>query len=159
MGYPPQGAAIDASAIISGIIDESHIPHTFSLDMTLNARGLGSGLRLLYVGDETEKNVYGAVESEIKNFRMVYTTSHGRKFARMYFMGEAYVTGGTGYLKVSIDGGASQTVWTITATDYTFHKGYIDVSWTDDTIHTISIRLVNSGDYYTYNKTMEAYVQ
>jgi hypothetical protein len=149
---------LDASKIISGIFDEARIPHTFNLDVAFNSRGLGSGLRLLYVGDETEKSVYGTGETEIKTFRMIYDTSHGRKFARIYFVGEAYVTGGTGYLNVSIDGAASQTVWTITATSYALHEGYIDVSWTDDTVHTISIRLVNSGSYYTYNRTLEVYV-
>jgi hypothetical protein len=150
---------LDASKIISGIFDEGRIPHTFDLDVAFNSRGLGSGLRLMYVGDETEKSVYGTGETEIKTFRMIYDTSHGRNFARVYFIGEAYVTGGTGYLKVSIDGAASQTVWTITATSYALHEGYIDVSWTDDTVHTISIRLVNTGSYTTFNRTLEVYVQ
>jgi hypothetical protein len=128
-------------------------------DARATGRGLGSGLRMLYVGDETEKSVYGTTETEIKNFRMVYNTSHGRKYARIFFTGEAYVTGGTGYLKVSIDGAASTTVWTITATSYALHEGYVDVSWTDDTIHTISIRLANSGSYNTYNRTIEIYCE
>ena len=122
-------------------------------------QGLGSGLRLLYVGDETEKSVYGTTETEIKTFRMILNTSHGRKFTRIYFIGEAYVTGGTGYMTVSIDGGASQTVWHITAASYALHEGYIDVSWSDDTVHTISIRLYNSGSYTTYQRTIEVYVE
>jgi len=116
------------------------------------------GLRFLYVGDETEKNVYGTTETEIKIFRMILNSLHGRKFARIHFIGEAKVTGGTGYMKVSIDGGASQTVWTITSTDYSLHAGFIDVAWADNSIHTISIRLQNSGSYYTYNRTIEIYV-
>jgi hypothetical protein len=150
---------LDASKIVSGIFDEARIPHTFNLDVTFNSRGLGAGLRMLYAGDETEKSVSGTTETEIKTFRMIYNTSHGRKYTRVYFIGEAYVTGGTGYMKVSIDGAASTTVWTITATSYALHEGYIDVSWSDDSIHTVSVRLANSGSYTTYNRTLEVYTE
>jgi hypothetical protein len=115
---------------------------------------------MLYVGDETEKNVYGTTETEIKTFRMIRNTSHGRDYARIYFTGEARVSAGTGYLRVSIDGAASTIVWTITSTSYALHEGYIDVSWSDDSIHTISIRLSNTGaSNYTYNRTLETAVE
>ena len=145
--------------ITNGRVLQNIVDGHFSGNAEVLGRGLGSGLRMLYVGDETEKSVYGTTETEIKTFRMILNTSHGRRYSRIYFVGEAYVTGGTGYMKVSIDGGTSQTVWTITSTSYALHEGYIDVSWGDDTIHTISIRLANSGSYYTYNRTIEIYVE
>lgn len=116
--------------------------------------------RMLYVGDETEKNVTGTVETEIKNFRMIRNISHGKKYSRIYFIGEAKVSAGIGNLKVSIDGGASTVVWTITGTSYALYEGYIDVDWADDTIHTISVRLVNdTGGQTTYNRTLEACIK
>jgi hypothetical protein len=113
----------------------------------------------LYAGDETEKSVYGTTEAEVKFLRMINSPGYGFNITRLYFIGEAYVTGGTGYMRVSIDGASSVVVWTITSTSYAPQKGYIDVSWGADTIHTISIRLVNSSSYYTYNRTIEIYVQ
>jgi hypothetical protein len=118
-----------------------------------------SDLRFLYAGDETEKSVYGTTEAEVKFLRMINSPGYGFNITRLYFIGEAYVTGGTGYMRVSIDGASSVVVWTITSTSYAPQKGYIDVSWGTDTIHTISIRLVNSSSYYTYNRTIEIYVQ
>lgn len=115
------------------------------------------GVRLLYVGDETEKNVVGSVETEIKTFRVIRDDSHGVKPTRLYFVGEAKVTAGTGYLKVSVNGAASSTVWTFTNTSYAHQAGYVDLSLSDDTINTISVRLDNSGANTTHNRTLEAY--
>lgn len=123
------------------------------------SRGTGAGLRLLYAGDETEKTVSGAVETEIKFFRMVLNTVSGRNFTRLFFIGEAYVTGGTGYLQVSIDSAPSVAVWTFANLSYAPQQGFIDVSWSNNTIHTISVRLRNSGSFVTYNRTLEAYVE
>ncbi len=117
------------------------------------------GYRIMYVGDETVKSVVGAVSTEIKNFRILRSDSHGVKPTRLYFTGEAYVTAGTGYLKVSINGAAEVTVWTFTDVAYAYQEGSLDLALGDDTVNTVSIRLDNTGGgNTTYNRTIEAYV-
>ena len=114
-----------------------------------------------YTGDDTVKSIVGVAETEVKNFRMIKSSSHGLSYSTIYFVGEAYVTANTGYLKVSIDGGASVAVWTFTTTGgYGIQKGSIDVSgWSDDSVHTISLRLHNStAGQTTYNRTVDVSV-
>ncbi|MBO3801758.1 MAG: hypothetical protein JTT12_05520 [Candidatus Brockarchaeota archaeon] len=118
-----------------------------------------SDLRFLYAGDETEKSVYGTTETEIKTLRIINAPGYGfNNIKNLYFVGEAYVTGGTGNLKVSIDGASSVSVWSISSTSYSLYTGSVSVNWSSSAVHTVSIRLVNSGSYYTYNRTIEIYV-
>jgi len=122
-------------------------------------RGTGAGLRGLYAGDETERSVIGTTETEIKFFRMIRDTSSGKNYTRIFFVGEGRVTAGTGSLRVSIGGAASVLVWNFTNTVYAHQEGFIDVAWADNTIHTISIRLMNSTTATTFNRTLEVYVE
>ena len=122
-------------------------------------RGTGAGLRALYAGDETEKSVFGITEAEIKFHRMIINTDSGRNYTKIFFVGEARVTGGTGQLRVSIDGAPSSVVWTFTNTAWAHQEGSLSVAWPDKTVHTISIRLVNSGNFTTFNRTLEVYAE
>jgi len=117
-------------------------------------------IRIMYVGDETIKSVLGNVSTEIKTFRMIRDDSHGiYPITEIYFVGEAMVDAGTGYLKVSINGAAETTVWTFTDVAYAHQAGVAAIAFADDSVNDISMRLDNSGaGNTTYNRTIEAYV-
>jgi hypothetical protein len=115
-------------------------------------------VRRLYTADETEVFVTGTTEAEVKFHRIVNSSTHGFSIRRVNVIAELKVSGGTGYLKVYIDGVNVITLST-TSTTYVLVKGSYAVSWADDTIHDVSIRLVNNtAGQTTYNRLYECYV-
>lgn len=136
------------------------------LDPVSTSGGAGGGgsapvpVRIMYVGDETIKSVLGNVSTEIKTFRMIRNDSHGvYPITEIYFIGEAMVDAGTGYLKVSINGAAETTVWTFTDVAYAHQEGVAAIAFVNDSVNDISMRLDNTGaGNTTYNRTIEAYV-
>jgi hypothetical protein len=115
-------------------------------------------VRRLYTADETEVFVTGTTEIEVKFHRIVNSSTHGFSIRRVNVIAELKVSGGTGFLKVYIDGVNVITLST-TSTTYTLVKGSYNVSWADDTIHSVSIRLVNNtAGQTTYNRLYECYV-
>jgi hypothetical protein len=116
-------------------------------------------VRRLYTADETEVFVTGTTESEVKFHRIVNSSTHGFSIRRVNVIAELKVSGGTGFLKVYIDGVNVITLSTTVTTTYTLVKGSYNVSWADDTIHDVSIRLVNNtSGQTTYNRLYECYV-
>jgi len=116
--------------------------------------------RKLYVGDETEVSVTGTTEESVKNFRMINSSTHGFSIKKIYVIAEMKVSAGTGSLKVYIDGATTPSLTlTTTSTSYVLVKGSFTVTWADDTIHTVDIRLVNdTSTATTYNRTLEFYI-
>ncbi|MEM1532266.1 MAG: hypothetical protein QW599_05430 [Nitrososphaerota archaeon] len=114
--------------------------------------------RSLYAFDETEKSVYGTTETEIKNFNLVRSSSHGFPLTRVYVVAEVMVTGGTGYLSVYV-AGTKVIELSTTSTSYTMLTGSASVSLSDNSINSVSVRLRNSGSYTTANRLFELYVE
>jgi len=115
-------------------------------------------IRKLYYGDETECSVTGTTETSIKTLRVVNCSTAGLSVTKLYFVATLKVSGGTGYLKVYVDGTLVATLQT-TSTSYAVVYGSAAVSWSDNTVHTVDARISNSGSYTTYNQVFEVYVE
>jgi len=119
--------------------------------------------RAIVAWDETEvdyTDTSGDTYSEEKTHRIITSDSYGYKVSTIYIIAEMKVDAGTGTLGVFIDGGANPSLTlTTTSTSYELKHGSFDVSWSDDTIHTVSIKLKNSdAGNTTSNRTYECYV-
>lgn len=115
-------------------------------------------IRKLYYGDETECSATGTAETSIKILRVVKCSSAGYDVTKLHFVATLKVSGGTGYLKVYVDGALVTTLQT-TSTGYVVVYGSAAVSWSDNTVHTVEARISNSGAYATYNQVFEVYVE
>jgi len=118
-------------------------------------------LRTLIASDETEVSVTGTTETEVKTHRVVKSTSHGMPVSKLHVLAEIKVSAAsTGELRVYVDGTLRITL-TTTSIDYELRKGtwVIDPAWDEDSVHTISIRLVNSTTETTFNRLYELYVE
>lgn len=114
--------------------------------------------RFLYYGDETECSATGTAETSIKDLRVVKCSAAGLNVAKLSFVATLKVAGGTGYLKVYVDGVPVVTLQT-TSTSYALVWDSASVSWSDNTVHTVEARISNSGAYATYNQVFEVYVE
>lgn len=116
--------------------------------------------RQLYVGDETEKSVKGTTATTVKSHKVVQCSSHGLKVTKILVIAELKRdTSGTGYLDVYVDGSLAFTLSTASAS-YALVKGSKDLSFSDDTIHTVDIKLRHSSSSYSaYNRLYECYVE
>jgi hypothetical protein len=107
--------------------------------------------------DDTQKSVSGTTETEVKYARFANTVI---KWREIMIEATLWVSGGTGYLKVYIDSGTSPRLQlSTTATSETSVQGSFSIADLSAGIHTIHIKLVNSGSYVTYNQMMEVYVR
>lgn len=120
----------------------------------------GAMARMLYVGDDTVKSAKGTSATTIKSHRLVCSATHGLAITTVHVVAETYrQTSGTGYLDVYIDGTLAFTLST-TASSYELVQGSKGVSWDDNTVHTVEIKLRHSStSYYTYNRLYECYVE
>jgi len=115
--------------------------------------------RFLYAGDETESSVKGTTQVAVKTLRVVKSASAGMDIKKLSFVSTMKVGGGTGYLRVYIDG-VERVLLTTISTDYAVVTGTYTPSWEDNTVHTIEVRLSNSSaSYTTYNQVFEVYVE
>ena len=117
-------------------------------------------VRRLYTADETEVYVTGTTETEVKHHKIVQSSTYGYNVLKINVIAELKVSGGTGTLNVYVDGTKVISLST-TSTTYTLVQGSWTVSgWTDNTIHDVSIRLVNNtAGQNTYNRLYECYVE
>lgn len=117
-------------------------------------------VRTLYASDETEQSVYGTTETTIQTHKIAKCSQAGFNISKLSLVVNVRVTGGTGTLKVYVDGAVVLTVSNITNTAYALkYAGPVAVSWADNTLHTVEVKLVNSGAYYTYESLYELYVE
>lgn len=114
--------------------------------------------RAPYAGDETEVSVSGTTETLVKTLRVVKCSANGLNVTALSFVATLKVTGGTGYLRIYIDNTLVLTLST-TSTSYVVVHGNVAVSWGDNTVHTIDVKMYNSGAYVTYNQVFEVYVK
>jgi len=104
--------------------------------------------------DDTEVSVYGTSETEVKKFTFI--KSNLMPFKILIIQLEGKVSGGTGYFRIYIDGSLKKELST-TSTSYVPLVCAINVTDLPEGGHTFSLRLLNSGSYYTYNRTIEVY--
>jgi len=122
--------------------------------------------RSLTAWDETEVtytdstgDTWSSNSDEIKSFRVIYSSSHGFPVSDLHICAEMKADAGTGSLGVYVDGGGSpELTLTTTNTSYEVQSGTFSVTWSDETIHTITVKYKNSGaGNTTYNRTFECY--
>lgn len=122
--------------------------------VTVSAKG-----RQLYAGDETEKYVTGTTAATVKEHRVCKSTGHGLNVTKLHVLAEIYRSSGTGYLDVYVDGSLAFTLST-TSASYQLVQGETAVSWSDNTVHLVTIKLRGSGSTYKcYNRLYELYVE
>ena len=115
--------------------------------------------RFLYAGDETECSVKGTTEVAVKTLRVVKSASAGMDIKKLSFVATLKTNGGTGYLRVYVDGTLRATLSTV-STGYVVVAGEYAPEWEDNTVHTLEVRLNNSStSYTTYNQVFEVYVE
>ena len=109
------------------------------------------------VWDDTQKSVSGTTETEVKNFRFA-KSSAVRAWSKLYVLASLWVSGGTGHLKIYVDGETSPRLdLSTTNTSETVLSGEIDISDLGEGIHTLHVKLVNEGSYDTYNELLEVW--
>jgi hypothetical protein len=107
--------------------------------------------------DDTQKSVSGTTETEIKYTRFANTVI---KWTQMMIVATLWVSGGTGYLKIYIDSETSPRLqFSTTSTSETRFQDTFSIGDLSAGIHTVHVKLVNSGSYVTYNKLLEVYVR
>lgn len=117
-------------------------------------------VRTLYASDETEQYVTGTSETTIQTHKIAKCSQAGFNISKLSLVVNVRVTGGTGTLKVYVDGVLVLTIANITNTAYQLkYAGPVAVSWEDNTLHTVEVKLVNSGAYSTYENFYELYVE
>lgn len=104
--------------------------------------------------DDTEVSVSGTSETEVKKF--TFLKSDLMPFKILIVQLEGKVSGGTGYFRIYIDGSLKKEL-TTTSTSYIPLVCAIDVTDLAKGSHEFSLRLLNSGSYNTYNRTIEVY--
>jgi hypothetical protein len=115
--------------------------------------------RFLYAGDETECSVKGTTQVAVKTLRVVKSASAGMDIKKLSFVATLKTNGGTGYLRVYVDGTSRATLSTA-STGYVVVTGEYAPQWADNTVHTLEVRLNNSSaSYTTYNQVFEVYVE
>ena len=115
--------------------------------------------RFLYAGDETECSVKGTTQVAVKTLRVVKSASAGMDIKKLSFVATLKTNGGTGYLRVYVDGTSRATLSTA-STGYVVVAGEYAPEWEDNTVHTLEVRLNNSStSYTTYNQVFEVYVE
>ncbi len=107
--------------------------------------------------DDTQKSVSGTTETEVKYCRFANTVI---KWLKLMIVATIWVSGGTGYLKVYIDAETTpRLTLSTTATSETRYEGEFAISDLAAGVHTLHVKLVNSGSYVTYNKLLEVYAR
>jgi hypothetical protein len=107
--------------------------------------------------DDTQKSVSGTTETEVKFTRFANTVI---KWTQMMIVATLWVSGGTGYLKIYIDSETSPRLqFSTTATSETRFDGNFSIGDLPAGIHTVHVKLINTGSYYTYNQLFEVYVR
>lgn len=105
------------------------------------------------VWDDTQVSVSGTTETEKKNFRF-FKIGHSTVYVRL----TAWVSGGTGYVKVYVDSESSaRLTLSTTSTSETKLESYFSIADLADGVHTIRLKLSNSGSYVTYQQLLEVY--
>lgn len=109
---------------------------------------------VLLASDDTEVSNTGTNEATVKYFRFVKCDTV--KLTSLHVHVEAKVSGGTGYIRIYIDGSLYKEL-TTQDIDYKLLEADIDISGLGNGIHKLEVRLANSGDYTTYQRLLEVY--
>ena len=75
-------------------------------DVSVYADGISVPNKAPIVWDDTQKSVSGTTETEVKNFRFA-KNSAVRAWSKLYVLASLWVSGGTGHLKIYVDGETS----------------------------------------------------
>jgi hypothetical protein len=116
--------------------------------------------RVLYARDETEVTSTSGAYTEVKNHRMIRSSHYGMDVKEIFVIAEIKTTGGSGIVGVFVDSDASPIIrFSTTSSSYGLHMDSATVSWTDDTLHDISVRTATDGSGTMYNRTYEMFVR
>jgi len=111
-------------------------------------------VKVLVASDDTQLNASGTGDTEIKNFRFGKTSY--TSYIKFHVIASLWVSGGTGYLKIFVDGESSPRLSLSSAsTSEGVVEGDFSISDLANGIHTVHIKLSNSGTYTTYNELIE----
>ena len=109
--------------------------------------------------DDTRKSVKGTTETEVKYFRFSISNTWA-KWKQLIVVVSIWVDGGTGTVKIYIDDETSPRLsFSSASTTEEIKKGTINVGDLAEGIHTLRVKLVNSGDYTTYTELLEVYAR
>jgi hypothetical protein len=132
--------------------DTSENKYKFSKDGSTFTRLI----KYLVATDDTRLSVNGTTETEIKNFRFAKTSY--TPYSNFHIIASIWVSGGTGYIKIYVDNETTaRLTLSSTSTSETLVEGDFSIGDLANGIHTIHIKLVNSGAYYTYNELIEVW--
>jgi len=110
----------------------------------------------LFTFDDTEVSAYGTSETEVKTFRF-YKTGYV-PLRRLVLLLSARVSGGTGTVRVYVDAETTpRASFSTTSTSEVFTALSFSVADLATGVHTVRIRCVNSGSYYTYTRYLDAW--
>lgn len=112
--------------------------------------------KTLVASDDTQLSVSGTTETEIKNFRFGKTAYS--PYGRFHVIASLWVSGGTGYLRVFVDSEATPRLTLSTnSTSETLLEGDFSITDLANGIHTVRVKLYNSGAYNTYSELLEVW--
>jgi hypothetical protein len=110
----------------------------------------------LFTFDDTEVSMSGTTEAELKRFRF-YKSAYA-PFRRIVIALSAWVSGGTGTVKVYVDAETSpRASFSTTSTSEVFATLSFSVADLAYGPHTVYVKAVNSGSYYTYTRYLDAW--
>ena len=110
----------------------------------------------LFTFDDTQVSMSGTTETELKTFRF-YKSAYA-PFRRIAMLVSLWVSGGTGTLRVYIDAETSpRASFSTTSTSEVFTILSFSVADLAYGPHTVRVKCVNSGAYYTYTRYLDAW--
>jgi len=112
--------------------------------------------RVILAFDDTQVSMSGTTETELKTFR--FHRSAYSPVGKVVMVVSLWVSGGTGTLRVYIDAETSpRASFSTTSTSEVFATLSFSVANLAYGPHTVRIRCVNSGAYYTYTRYLDAW--
>jgi len=110
----------------------------------------------LFAFDDTQLSMSGTTETELKTFRF-YKSAYF-PVRRIAIPVSVWVSGGTGTLRVYVDAETTpRASYSTTSTSEVFTILSFSVADLAYGPHTVRIKCVNSGSYYTYTRFLDAW--
>ena len=112
--------------------------------------------RVILAFDDTQVSMSGTTETELKTFRF-YKSAYA-PFQRLAMLVSLWVSGGTGTLRVYIDAETTpRASYSTASTSEVFATLAFSVADLAYGSHTVRVKCVNSGAYYTYTRYLDAW--